>query len=143
MHHQSPQLAVLACIVCLTMAVTVCSGTPQDVRTSNIKQETLTPERATQALLVMMRSEGGKSVGWFKDSISDEMQKMKIYSLDDGGFAWSAYRFNPSQRSYSFEIIPSGPGLCAYFYNGTFEWKEGRWSATVPNLYMRGMTPPQ
>jgi hypothetical protein len=96
----------------------------------------LTPERAREALLRMMRSKEGKALGWFKGNIPDEMAKMKIEKKEDGWYEWTAaYRFNPSRAVYSFTVRPRpGARTCIFEYNGTFLHKDGQWTATPPKL---------
>lgn len=100
------------------------------------KEQTLTPERAKEALLKMMRAQAGNDVGWFSGDIPDEMAKIEISREQDGWYAWTAaFRFHPSQAIYTFVVRPK-PGVNARVleYEGSFLRKEGAWSATTPKL---------
>jgi hypothetical protein len=103
---------------------------------SAVPEETLTPERAKEALLEKIRSKSGKDLGWFQGDIPDEMAKMNIEEEEGGWYAWTgAFRFHPSKAIYTFVVRPQ-PGVqaCAFEYKGTFVNKEGRWAATSPEL---------
>ena len=103
---------------------------------SAVQEETLTPERAKEALLDMVRSKPGKELGWFQGDIPHEMAKMKIEEEEDGWYAWTgAFRFNTSKAIYTFVVRPQpGARACVFEYKGSFVNKEGRWSATPPEL---------
>jgi hypothetical protein len=96
----------------------------------------LTPERAKAALLEMMRSKPGQDLGWFDGDIPDEMAKMTIEDEENGWYAWTAgFRFNPSKAIYTLVVRPRpGARACVFEYKGSFVNKEGRWSATPPEL---------
>src|SRR5579864_8633143 len=86
-----------------------------------VQEEELSPERAREALLEMMRSKPGKESGWFRDEIIDEMAKMTIERGDDGWYSWTgAFRFHPSKAIYTFVVRPK-PGVraCAFEYKGS------------------------
>jgi hypothetical protein len=51
---------------------------------SPCKKQNLTPERAKDALLEMMRSKAGKELSWFNDNISDEMAKLPVEEGKEG-----------------------------------------------------------
>ena len=103
---------------------------------SAVQEEALSPERAKEALLEMLRSKPGKDLGWFNGGISDEMAKMKIEESEDGWYTWiGAFRFNPSKLIYTFTVRPRrGVRACVFEYEGSFVHKDGRWSATPPEL---------
>src|SRR5262245_27250715 len=103
---------------------------------SAVQEETLTPERAKEALLEMLRSKPGKDLGRFDGGIADEMAKMKIEEDEDGWHAWTgAFRFNTSKAIYTFVVRPRpGARACVFEYKGSFVSKDGRWSATPPEL---------
>ena len=64
------------------------------------------------------------------------MAKMKIEEDEDGWYAWTgAFRFNLSKAIYTFVVRPQ-PGVraCVFEHKGSFVNKEGRWSATPPEL---------
>jgi hypothetical protein len=100
------------------------------------KKQKLTPERAKQALLKMIRSKPGKQLGWFKGNIPREMAKLKIKREKEGWYAWTgAFRFNPTKTIYTFVVRPR-PGFraCAFKYRGSFVRKHRHWAATPPKL---------
>jgi hypothetical protein len=103
---------------------------------SAVQEETLTPERAKEALLDMVRSKPGKELGWFQGDIPHEMAKMKIEEEEDGWYAWTgAFRFNTSKAIYTFVVRPQpGARACVFEYKGSFVNKDGRWAATPPEL---------
>ena len=103
---------------------------------SAVQEEMLTPERAKEALLAMMRSKPGKDLDWFQGDIPDEMAKMNIEKEEGGWYSWTgAFRFQPSRAIYTFVVRPQ-PGVraCMFEYKGSFVNKDGRWSATPPEL---------
>jgi hypothetical protein len=99
-------------------------------------QPDLTPKRAREALLRMMRSEEGKALGWFKGDVPDEMAKMAIEKKEDGWYEWTgAFRFHPAKAVYGLTVRPrEGARACIFEYKGTFVRKEGKWTATAPKL---------
>jgi hypothetical protein len=100
------------------------------------KEQKLTPERAREALLEMMRSKPGKDLGWFNGAIPDEMGKMKIEEQESGWYAWTgAFRFNPAKPTYTFVVRPQ-PGVqaCVFEYKGAFVSNDGCWTATPPEF---------
>ena len=103
---------------------------------SAIQEETLTPERARGALLEMMRSKPGQEFGWFQGNIPNEMAKQAIEEGEDGCYKWSgAFRFHPGKAIYTFVVRPQpGTRACTLVYQCSFQTKDGRWSATVPEL---------
>lgn len=112
-----------------------CSPQPKQPASVS-KEQKLTPERAKQALLKMMRSKPGKDLGWFKGNIPNEMAKMKMEEEKDGWYAWTgAFHFNPAKAIYTFVVSPR-PGVraCVFEYEGSFARKDGGWSATPPKL---------
>jgi hypothetical protein len=99
-------------------------------------ENTLTPEKAREALLVMMQSKEGRDLGWFGPEIVKEMAKMPIGKDDNGWYSWTgAFRFNPSKSIYTLTIRPR-PDVkaCIFEYYGTYKNKRGRWEATAPKL---------
>ena len=100
------------------------------------QEQKLTPERAREALLEMMRSKPGKDLGWFDGDIPDEMGKMRIEEQEDGWYAWTgAFCFNPAKAVYTFVVRPKpGARACVFEYKGAFASSGGRWSATPPEL---------
>jgi hypothetical protein len=120
------------------VALTVLAGcsSQTDQPPSAVQEEKLTPELAKEALLEMMRSKPGKDLGWSKGNIPDEMAKMKIEEDEDGWHAWTgAFRFNTSKAIYTFVVRPKpGAQACVFEYKGSFVNKDGRWSATPPEL---------
>jgi hypothetical protein len=103
---------------------------------SKPREPDLTPERAREALLRMMRSERGKALGWFNGDIPDEMAKMKVEKKEDGWYEWTgAFRLNPSKSVYRLTVRPRPRArACIFEYKGTFVRKEGQWTATPPEL---------
>jgi hypothetical protein len=112
-----------------------CSAPPGHPPAASHEQP-LTPERAKEALLAMMRSQPGKDLGWFKGDIPDQMGAMTIEEEGNRWYAWTgAFRFNPSERVYTFVVRPRPDAwACAFEYKGSFVSKDGRWSATPPEL---------
>lgn len=112
-----------------------CSSQPEQPPAA-IQEEKLTPERARETLLEMVRSEPAKGLGWFGGNIPDEMAKMTIEEEQDGWYSWTAaFRFNPSKAVYTFAVRPKpGARACAFEYEGAFVRKDGVWSATPPEL---------
>jgi hypothetical protein len=112
-----------------------CSSHAEEPACVSIKQK-LTPERAKQALLKMMRSKPGKKLGWFKGKIPREMAEMKIKREKGGWYAWTgAFRFNPTKAIYTLVISPrQGFRACAFEYKGSFVRKRRHWAATPPKL---------
>jgi hypothetical protein len=105
------------------------------------KEDKLTPERAKEALLKMIRSKAGEDLGWFEGDIPDEMAKMKIEEENDGWYAWTgAFSFNPSKASYRFVVRPRpGARACMFEYEGSFGLDKGAWFATQPKLLRTAM----
>ena len=103
---------------------------------SAVKEAALTPERAKEALLAMMRSKPGQELGWFQGDTVDEMAKMKVEQDEDGWHAWTgAFRFNTAKAVYTFIVRPRPVArACVFEYKGSFVNKDGRWSATPPEL---------
>src|SRR5258708_1657175 len=124
--------------VLLGAALSVLAGCASQMEQppSAVQEETLTPERAKEALLEMIRSQLGKDLGWFQEDIPDEMAKMNIEEEEDGWYAWTgAFRFHPSKVIYTFVVRPRlGARACVFEYKGSFVNKEGRWAATPPEL---------
>jgi hypothetical protein len=103
----------------------------------------LTPDRAKEALLKMMRSEDGRKLGWFDGAIPDDMAKMEIEKDEerDGWYRWTgAYHFNPSKAIYMFHVASNPKSKPGFFqaYKGWFVQKDGACFATVPKLVMTG-----
>jgi hypothetical protein len=109
--------------------------TPLQPPASAAQQLTLTPERAKAALLEMMRTKTGSDIDWFKGDVPDLIAKLKVEEEEDGWYRTGAFRFHPSQAAYTFDVIPQ-PGVraCAFYYKGTFAFKDDRWVASPPEL---------
>jgi len=117
-------------------AFSSCSSRPQsDQLSAASPDQDLTPERAKEALLEMMRSKPGKDLGWFDGDVPDKMSEMTIEAQEEGWHRWTgAFRFNPSKAIYVFVVRPSGGRACTFEYNGSFVSEDGRWVATSPEL---------
>jgi hypothetical protein len=112
-----------------------CSPPPEPAAEAG-QPPTLTPERAKEALLAMMQTKAGKSLGWFKGDIPQRMAKMPIEKGEDGWYTWTgAFIFHPAKAIYTFAVRPR-PGVraCSFEYKGSFVRKDGRWIATAPEL---------
>ena len=103
---------------------------------SAVQEETLTPGRAKEALLEMMRSKPGTDLGWFSGDVPDEMSKVTIEQEEGGWYSWTgAFRFNMSEAIYSLVVRPRpGAPVCTFEYKGSFVSKDERWVATPPEL---------
>lgn len=114
-------------------------------RSMSVQAIELTPEVAKQALLEMMRSEGGKALGFFEATLVEEMSKINLEKQKDGSYHWTgAYRFDPTKATYVLFVSlgnpprpplrphPNGYLLHLGVYEGSFEMKGARWVATVP-----------
>jgi hypothetical protein len=116
--------------------LTALAGCPSQTEQpqSVVQEQILTPERAKEALLDMVRSKPAKELGWFQGDVPDQMAKVKIEEEEDGWYAWTAaFRFNTSKAIYSFVVRPRPPA-CVFQYKGSFVTKDGRWTATPPEL---------
>jgi hypothetical protein len=115
--------------------LTGCDVGPQQPP-SVVQEETLTPERAKEALLEMMRSRAGQDTDWFRGDVTAEMAKMNIEAEEGGWYAWTgAFRFHPAKGIYTFVVRPRpGASACAFEYKGSFVRQGRRWSATLPEL---------
>jgi hypothetical protein len=100
------------------------------------QEKTLTPERAKDALMEMIRSKEGKNLGWFEGDVPEEMAKFNIKEYKDGWYAWTgAFLFHPSKAIYTFVVRPRPYArACVFEYKGSFVIKDGRWAATPPEL---------
>jgi hypothetical protein len=119
-----------------------CSSQPEPAP-SVWHEQKLTPEHAKEALLEMMRSKPGKDLAWFNGDVPHEMGKMKVEEEADGWYAWTgAFRFNPSKGIYTFVVRPQPEArACVFEYKGSFVSKDGRWSATPPELVSTALQP--
>src|SRR5262245_13974077 len=134
---------IVVCLVGVAVsAVFAGCEAPPEPPTTAAQQLTMTPQRAKTALLEMMCSKAGQDIGWFKGDVPDEMAKMNIEEEEDGWYAWGgAFRFHPSRAVYSFVVHPQ-PGVlaCVCVFEGTFEIKDGKWTASPPKLVSRALT---
>ncbi len=93
----------------------------------------------------MMRSEPGKALGFFDRTLVDEMAKLDVEKQKDGSYHWTgAYRFFPAKATYVLFVSlgypphpplrphPKGYLLYLKVFEGSFEMKGGRWTATIP-----------
>lgn len=101
----------------------------------------LTPELARQALLDMLRTTKTTSPIVSDDplvpaEILAKMAKMELHDGKDGSYYWSMFSIQPAKASYDMRIGPSNPEVkaCTFFYQGTFQWVNGRWEASAPKL---------
>ena len=104
----------------------------------------LTPEACKHALLEMMRSKAGQALGFFEKKLVDEMEKVEVERKKDEYHWTGAYRFDPpKKKTYVFfvslidDVPPLRPHPKGYLihlrvYQGSFELRDGRWIATVP-----------
>jgi uncharacterized protein (TIGR03067 family) len=102
----------------------------------------LAPAAAKQALLEMMRSRPGKALGFFDGALVDDMAKLDVQMKQDGWYHWTgAYRFHPGKATYLLFVPfndrpqlrpPNGPLIHVRVFEGSFEMRDGRWTATVP-----------
>jgi hypothetical protein len=103
---------------------------------------TPTPDDARQALLDMMRSDQGKALGFFDEAVVKEMEKVAPKKREDGTHAWTAvYHLNLQKGTYTLFVHNNKPHLrpdhtgrliLAAVYEGTFEQKGARWTASLP-----------
>src|SRR5438105_3524174 len=94
----------VVCGVTISVAISLSQG---GERPSDDKEQKLTPERAKEALLEMMRSKAGEDLGWFEGEIPDKLAKQPIEEEKDGWYAWTgAFRFNTSKAVYKLVIRP-------------------------------------
>jgi hypothetical protein len=107
------------------------------------KKQRLTPRRAKQALLEMMRSKWGKRLRWFKGTIPDQMARFKIEKREGGWYTWTgAFHFHPAKATYTFIVRPRPRvGARVLEYTGSFVRKHGHWSATPPKLVSAALQP--
>src|SRR4051794_3452937 len=107
---------------CLALTWVAISFSPAGQADSDSKEHKHFPESAKDALLKMMRSKAGKDLGWFNDSIADEMAKIGIEAEKDGWYAWTAaFRFNLAKTSYTLVVRPKpGARACVFEYEGSF-----------------------
>jgi|ERR1700722_10747262 len=101
----------------------------------------LTSEFARQALLDMLRAKNDlkpDSLGdrLFPEDVVKKIAMMEMHDGKDGSYYWSVFSIHPAKASYGMVIGPSNPEVkaCTFFYTGTFQWMNGRWSASVPKL---------
>jgi hypothetical protein len=84
----------------------------------------------------MMQPKAGEEIGWFSEKAIAEMTEMTVGDANDGWHEWTgAFRMNPSQRAYTLVIRPrEGVKACTFEYKGKYEFADGKWSATRPEL---------
>jgi hypothetical protein len=88
----------------------------------------LTPERARQAVLDLMREDPKAFVGSPDPQVLGDMP---LVDQGNGEYRFGAFSVNPAAARYSASLDPSGGGE-AYFYHGDLVYQRGQWRATNP-----------
>lgn len=91
-----------------------------------------TPEEARTALLARMRS---ADPGELKHFAHDRLASEPLVSRPDTSLTWGPFAFRLIQREYRFDrSFGDGPGVSWQRYRGTFELRDGAWTATRPRV---------
>ncbi len=64
-----------------------------------------------------------------------ELARSSINKNDDGTFVVGGILVDPKKKYYGFEV---GSTKCRFTYEGSFEWINGAWRATLPLNTWRG-----
>lgn len=106
------------------------------VRGTAPSAEELTPDEAKAALLAMMQSPEGRAVDCFSDGQAAEALAARPVERDEqGGYAWGPFSIHLRRRHYNLLLMPQPEsGACTFEFEGTFAWRDQRWTASVPRM---------
>ena len=96
---------------------------------TEINPRRLEAKIAQQALVELIRSQPKLFVG---SPDADRIATLKPELRDDGKYALGAFVIDVRDYAYSAEIGHDAPEL--YFYEGRFEFENGKWFATRPTV---------